>query len=196
MKSKTSRRKFLQESWRYRSASFSRTFYRSCFTVKKWKSILSAYDRDFSSNDKIRIAGIGMGIMGNQDIDDAIKVPGVELVAACDLYSGRLDRVKEKYGKDIFTTKDYREILNRKDIDAVVIATSDNWHSRISIDAMNAGKSVYCEKPMVHKLSQGLEVIATQRLRQKKPCRLAVSGSAALFIAKQKNFIKPGLSDN
>lgn len=83
---------------------------------KNEERVLS-YNQKVSSSDKIRIAGIGMGIMGNQDVDTALKVPGTELVAACDLYSGRLERVKEKYGKDIYTTKDYREILNRKDIE-------------------------------------------------------------------------------
>jgi predicted dehydrogenase len=153
---------------------------------------LSAFDRDFSANDKIRIAGIGMGIMGNQDIDTAVKVPGVELVAACDLYSGRLDRVKEKYGKDIFTTKDYREILNRKDIDAVVIATSDNWHSRISVDAMNAGKAVYCEKPMVHKLSQGLEVIQT-RDKTGKTMQVGSQRVSSIVYRKAKELYKTGI---
>jgi predicted dehydrogenase len=153
---------------------------------------LSAFDRDFTANDKIRIAGIGMGIMGNQDIDTAIKVPGVELVAACDLYSGRLDRVKEKYGKDIYTTRDYREILNRKDIDAVVIATSDNWHSRISIDAMNAGKSVYCEKPMVHKLSQGQAVIET-RDKTKKTMQVGSQRVSSIVYRKAKELYKTGI---
>ena len=129
---------------------------------QKMEEHIIAYDKRITPNDKLRIAGIGMGIMGNVDIDTALKVPGIELVAACDLYSGRLEMVKEKYGKDIFTTKDYREILNRKDIDAIVISTSDNWHARIAMDAMNAGKSVYCEKPMVHRLSEGLDVIATR----------------------------------
>jgi predicted dehydrogenase len=122
-----------------------------------------AYERKYSANDKIRIATIGLGIMGNADTDTALKVPGVELVAACDLYKGRLLRAKEKYGKDIFTTQDYREILNRKDIDAVIIATSDNWHARISIEAMNSGKAVYCEKPVVQKISDGLSVIEAQK---------------------------------
>lgn len=149
------------------------------------------YDRAFSPNDKIRIAGIGMGIMGNVDIDTALKVPGVELVAACDLYSGRLERVKEKYGKDIYTTKDYRELLNRKDIDAVVIATSDNWHSRISIDAMNAGKAVYSEKPMVHKLSQGLEVIAT-RDKTKKTMQVGSQRVSSIVYRKAKELYKTG----
>src|SRR5665647_2488155 len=68
-----------------------------------------------SANDKIRIGLIGCGIIGHYDTDTALKVDGVELVAVCDLYTGRLERAKEKWGKGIFTTKDYREILAKKD---------------------------------------------------------------------------------
>jgi predicted dehydrogenase len=150
-----------------------------------------AYDRKFSANDTIRIAGIGMGIMGNVDIDTALKVPGVELVAACDLYTGRLARVKEKYGKDVFTTQDYHEILNRKDIDAVVIATSDNWHSRIATEAMNAGKAVYCEKPMVHLLSEGPGVIET-RNKTGKTMQVGSQRVSSIVYQKAKEPYKSG----
>ncbi|MCW3091652.1 MAG: oxidoreductase domain protein [Ferruginibacter sp.] len=64
-----------------------------------------------SANDKIRIGLIGSGIIGHYDTDTALKVDGVELAAVCDLYTGRLGRAKEKWGNQIFTTKDYREIL-------------------------------------------------------------------------------------
>ncbi len=117
----------------------------------------------YAANDNVNIAVIGAGIMGFSNLQTASLVPGVKLIGVCDLYTGRLDRAKEKYGNDIFTTKNYQEILDRKDVDAVFICTSDNWHDRISIDAMNKGKHVYCEKPMVHKLEQGAEVIATQK---------------------------------
>src|SRR6187431_1175984 len=116
-----------------------------------------------SANDQVNVAVIGMGIMGFSNLETTVQVPGVKLVGVCDLYTGRLDRAKEIYGKDIFTTKNYQEILDRKDVDAVIIATSDHWHDRISIEAMNKGKHVYCEKPMVHKLEEGAEVIATQK---------------------------------
>jgi predicted dehydrogenase len=119
--------------------------------------------KKFMANDQVNIAVIGMGIMGFSNAKTSVQVPGVKLVAACDLYTGRLDHAKEVYGKDLFVTKNYQEILDRKDIDAVFIATTDHWHDRISIDAMNKGKHVYCEKPMVHKLDEGAAVIAAQK---------------------------------
>lgn len=119
--------------------------------------------KNFGPNDQVNIGIIGMGIMGFNNALWSLQVPGVKLVAVCDLYSGRLERAKEVYGKDLFVTKNYKEILDRKDIDAVIIATSDHWHDRISIEAMNKGKHVYCEKPMVHKLEEGAAVIEVQK---------------------------------
>src|SRR5258708_25202482 len=119
--------------------------------------------RQFGANDQVNVAVIGMGIMGFNNAETTVQIPGVKLVGACDLYTGRLDHAKEVYGKDLFITKDYREILDRKDVDAVIIATSDHWHDHISIEAMNKGKHVYCEKPMVHQLEEGAAVITTQK---------------------------------
>ncbi|MDB5132263.1 MAG: oxidoreductase [Mucilaginibacter sp.] len=126
------------------------------------RKILQAEKRT-GPNDKIRIATIGMGIMGFNDTRAALSCPGVEFVGCCDLYAGRLIRAKEVFGPDIFTTSDYHEILDRKDIDAVIIATSDNWHSTIAIAAMHKGKAVYSEKPMVHYISEGLSEIKAQQ---------------------------------
>ncbi len=126
------------------------------------RRILQA-EKKITPNDKIRIATIGMGIMGNNDTRAALHSPGIELVGCCDLYTGRLERAKELYGANIFTTRNYNEILDRKDIDAIIIATSDNWHSRIATEAMHKGKAVYSEKPMVHYLSEGLGEIKAQK---------------------------------
>jgi len=119
--------------------------------------------KTYAANDRVNVAVIGMGIMGYNNSETTVQIPGVKLIAACDLYTGRLDHAREVYGKDLFTTKNYKEILDRKDIDAVIIATSDHWHDRISIEAMNKGKHVYCEKPMVHHLEEGEAVIAAQK---------------------------------
>src|SRR5659263_197887 len=89
-----------------------------------------------SANDNINIALIGAGGMGTQDTLTALKVPGIKLVAICDLYDGRLEEGKKKWGADLFTTRSYKEILIRKDVDAVIIGTPDHWHQQISIDAM------------------------------------------------------------
>lgn len=145
--------------------------------------------QSFGPNDQINIAIIGMGIMGFSNAFWSLQVPGVKLVAVCDLYSGRLEHAREVHGKDLFITKNYKEILDRKDIDAVIIATSDHWHDRISIEAMNKGKHVYCEKPMVHKLDEGAEVIATQ----KKTGKVFIVGSqrvSSIVTSKTKEIFE------
>jgi predicted dehydrogenase len=143
------------------------------------------------ANDKIRLALIGAGGMGSGDVTDALRNPQVELAAVADIYDGRLARAKEVWGKEVFTTRDYREVLSRNDIDAVIVGTPDHWHSRISIDAMEAGKDVYCEKPMVQKVSQGKAVIDAQ----KKTGRIMQVGSqyaSALSFHKIKELLASG----
>ncbi len=119
--------------------------------------------RTIGPNDQINIALIGAGGRGQFDTRTALQVPGVKLVAVADCYDGRLARSKEVWGNDIFTTRDYNEILARKDVDAVIIGTPDHWHRRAAIDAMAAGKDVYCEKPMIHEYADGPLMIDAAR---------------------------------
>lgn len=149
------------------------------------------YQKKVTINDRINIAVIGMGIMGNNNLNTALKVPGVQLVAACDLYKGRLQRVQELHGKDIFVTNDYRKILDRKDVDAVIIATSDQWHARITKEALQKGKHVYCEKPMVHFISEGAGVVAAQKASN-KTLQIGSQGVSSLVYAKAHELYKSG----
>ncbi|MDH3734795.1 MAG: Gfo/Idh/MocA family oxidoreductase [Gemmatimonadota bacterium] len=138
-----------------------------------WPSLLSAADRREASTerlsgrrrvaatDRIGLAVIGAGGMGMADVSTALRIPGVELVGACDVFDGRLDAARDRYG-DIRTTRHYEDILARDDVDAVIVGTPDHWHQKISIDAMRAGKAVYCEKPMVHRIEQGLDLVRAQ----------------------------------
>jgi len=151
--------------------------------------------RPISANDNIQLALIGAGIQGQGDTRAAIQVPGVKLVAVADCYQGRLDHCKEmwgsKPGEEIFTTRHYEEILSRKDIDAVIIATPDHWHKQASIDAMKAGKDVYCEKPMIHLYSDGPEMIETAR----STGRIIQIGSqrvSSVVYAKAKELLAAG----
>ncbi len=144
-----------------------------------------------AANDQIQIALIGAGGQGMGDTKAAIQVPGVKLVAVADCYDGRLEHSKELWGQDIFTTRDYGEILARKDIDAVIIGTPDHWHKQASVDAMKAGKDVYCEKPMIHLYADGPEMIETARTTQ----RIIQIGSqrvSSVIYAKAKELLAAG----
>ena len=142
-------------------------------------------------NDRIRIATIGTGIIGFIDTATALKVPGVELVAAADLYEGRRTHAKELYGDKIQVYVDYREILARKDVDAVLICVPDHWHARMSIDAMKAGKAVYCEKPMVRAVEEGPAVIAAQK-ETKAVFQVGSQTASSIIYDKVKELIASG----
>jgi predicted dehydrogenase len=144
-----------------------------------------------AANDQIQLALIGAGIQGQGDTKTAVQVPGVKLVAVADCYSGRLEHTKELWGNDIFTTRDYKEILARKDVDAVLIGTPDHWHKQIAVDAMKAGKDVYCEKPMVHAHAEGPEMIEAARSTN----RILQIGSqrvSSIIYAKAKELLASG----
>ncbi|MEL6865934.1 MAG: Gfo/Idh/MocA family oxidoreductase [Bacteroidota bacterium] len=145
----------------------------------------------YSANDHVQIALIGAGWMGVEDTESALKVPGTKLVGVCDLYDGRLQAAKAKWGKDLFTTKDYRQILDRPDVDAVIIGTPDHWHKQISIDAMSKGKSVYCEKPMVHNVNEGPAVIEAQN-KNKVTFQVGSQGLSSLGNEKAKELYEQG----
>ena len=136
-----------------------------------------------STRDKVQIALIGCGGMGQNDAQSSAKTGLTKLVAACDCYDGRLTHMKEVYGQGIFVTKDYREILARPDIEAVIIGTPDHWHQQITIDALNAKKDVYCEKPMVQHIEDGMAVVEAQK---KSGCILQIGSQRVSSMVYKK----------
>jgi predicted dehydrogenase len=144
-----------------------------------------------AANDHIQIALIGAGGQGQYDTKVAVSVPGVKLVAVADCYDGRLAHSKEVWGADVQTTRDYKEILERKDIDAVIVGTPDHWHKQAAVDAMQAGKDVYCEKPMIHQYSDGPQMIEASQ----KTGRILQIGSqrvSSIVYAKAKELLASG----
>ncbi len=154
-------------------------------------SVQQGTTRPVSANDHVQIALIGAGGQGQYDTRVALQVPGVKLVAVADCYQGRLDHAKELWGEDIFTTRDFHEVTTRSDIDAVIVGTPDHWHKQVSIEAMEMGKDVYCEKPMIHEYSDGPEMIDAAR----KSGRILQIGSqrvSSILYAKAKELLAQG----
>lgn len=151
----------------------------------------------------IRLGAIGMGIMGNNNVRTALSIPGTELIAACDLYDGRLERSKELYGDKVFTYRSYQRLIERDDIDAVIVSTSDHWHDRIAKAVLEAGKHLYLEKPMVHHIDEGKSVIEAEKssgrvvqigsqrvssLASKKARELYQSGAIGQLVLAEASF--------
>jgi predicted dehydrogenase len=145
-----------------------------------------------ANNDKLQLGLIGAGIIGHFDMDTALQVPGTELVAVCDLYKGRLDFAREKWGNKMFTTMDYREVLARPDIDAVLICVPDHWHAQITIDALAAGKHVYCEKPMIQKIEDGLKVIKAHQ-KSGKVMQVGSQRASSVAILEARKQLQSGI---
>lgn len=111
-------------------------------------------------NDRIRFAIIGVGMEGSGVLSSALSLPGVECVGAADLYDGRHALAKEiTANPNLPTTRHYQELLERKDIDVILAAVPDFWHEQVVVDSCQAGKDIYCEKPMSHTVAEGFQMV-------------------------------------
>ena len=119
--------------------------------------------RPVQASDRVRFGMIGVGMQGSGLLATALAI-GHECVAAADLYDGRHTLAKEIVGDEgLSTTRRYQDLLDRRDIDCVIVAVTDHHHRQIVVDALSAGKDVYCEKPMSHTVSDGMEMVAAAR---------------------------------
>ena len=153
---------------------------------------LWASPRPVPPSDRVRFGMIGIGMQGSGLLGTSITLPGVECVAASDLYDGRHTLAKEIVRPDLPTTRHYHELLDNKEIDCIVAAVPDHWHKRIVVDAVNAGKDIYCEKPMSHTAADGVEMVAAAQ----KTGRVVQIGSqrvSSVVCAKAKELVAQGL---
>ena len=144
------------------------------------------------ANDRVRFGIIGVGMQGAPLLGASITLPGVECAAACDLYDGRHTLAREIVRADLPVTRRYQELLDNKDIDCIIAAVPDHWHKQIVVDAVSAGKDIYCEKPMSHTAADGVAMVAAQ----KKTGRIVQIGSqrvSSLICKKAKEMIAQGM---
>ncbi len=119
--------------------------------------------RAASANDRIQLGFLGVANRGSQLIDAFLTHDDVEIVALCDVDQSTLAKAKERCGGSQATYGDFRRMVERNDIDAVVIATPDHWHAIQTIDACNAGKDVYVEKPLSITIHEGRKMVEAAR---------------------------------
>ncbi len=151
-----------------------------------------AFQGPASPSDRVRFGIIGIGMQGSGLLASAIELPGVECVAACDLYDGRHTLAKEIVRPDLPTTRRYQELLANKNIDCIVAAVPDHWHKQVVVDAVSAGKDIYCEKPMSHTAAEGVEMVAAA----KRTGRIVQIGSqrvSSVICAKAKELVNKGV---
>ncbi len=153
---------------------------------------LWALPQTVAPSDRVRFGMIGIGMQGSGLLTNSIELPGVECVAACDLYDGRHTLAKEIVGPNLPTTRRYHELLENKEIDCIVAAVPDHWHKQVVVDAVSAGKDIYIEKPMSHTGAEGVEMVAAA----KKNGRIVQVGSqrvSSVICAKAKELVAQGV---
>jgi predicted dehydrogenase len=186
MKIRSSRRQFLQASAAVVGGSLAVN------RIPLVAEPLGGSTQQVSASDRVRFGMVGVGMQGSGLLATAIALPGVECAAACDLYDGRHVRAREIAGANLRTTRRYQELLADKDIDCIVAAVPDHWHRKIVVDAVSAGKDIYCEKPMSHSVADGVAMVAAA----KKSGRIIQIGSqrtSSVLCAKARELVAKGV---
>ena len=143
-------------------------------------------------SNRVRFGIVGVGMQGVSLLSESIKFENVECAAACDLYDGRHALAREVSRPDLPVTRRYQQLLDDRNIDCIIVAVPDHWHRKIVVDAVSAGKDVYCEKPMSHNPADGFAMVEAA----KKSGRIVQVGSqrvSSQICARAKEMIAEGV---
>lgn len=151
----------------------------------------ASYSRVLGANDRIRYGVIGVGDRGQHDMGLFMTHKELDVVAICDIYGVRADQARAK-APAARTFGDHRAVLDIKDIDVVQITTPDHWHAPIAIDALNAGKDVYCEKPLTLRIDEGPAIVKAARVNQ-RVCQVGMQQrSGRHYLQAKAEYIDSG----
>ncbi len=144
----------------------------------------ASYNRVLGANGKINLGLIGCGGRGQNVLEKFVANPSINATALCDVYSARIDEAM-KIAPGAKGYKAHEDVLSRDDIDAVLIATPDHWHALIAIDAANAGKDIYVEKPLTLKIEEGPKIVKAVRLNE-RVCQVGMQQRSAKHYLRAK----------
>ncbi len=151
----------------------------------------SAATETAADGNRVRLGFVGVGNRGVQLLDAALKLPDADVVGFCDVYAPYLERAQEKLGRRVPIYSDYRQLLERKDVDAVVIATPDHWHALQTVDACEAGKDVYVEKPLSITVVEGRRMVEAVR-RTKRIVQVGLQRRSSGIYAEVAQLVQSG----
>jgi predicted dehydrogenase len=125
-----------------------------------------SYSRVYGANERVQLGLIGCGERGRSDMGKFVKSGTVDVTAVCDIYGAQIDAAQRSAPKAASFT-DHRKLLEMKEVDAVLIGVPDHWHAAVAIDALNAGKDVYVEKPLTLKIEEGPPIVKAARVNNR-----------------------------
>jgi len=143
------------------------------------------------ANEKITVGVIGCGSQGRWNMRDFLRQPDVQIAAVCDVFDTNLNEAREMTDGKAATYKDFRKLLERKDIDAVIIATPDHWHAMPTIHACDAGKDVYVEKPLSHTIQEGRKMVEAAR-RNKRIVQMGTQQRSGKHFQQAVEVVRSG----
>jgi predicted dehydrogenase len=150
-----------------------------------------SYSRVFGANDRVQLGLIGCGERGRFDMGNFVKAGNVDVVALCDIYAANLDSAKQS-AANARTFGDHRKLLDMKEVDVALIGVPDHWHAPIAIDALNAGKDVYVEKPLTLRIEEGPQIVKAARLN-KRVCQVGMQQrSGKHYLEAKREYLDAG----
>lgn len=169
-----------------------RDLFRGAKTAAATAIAAASYSRILGANDRIRMGLIGAGERGRFVLSQFIRTDRVDVNAVCDIFGDNMAKAKQEAPKAA-EFGDHRKLLESKDVDAVLIATPDHWHAGCAIDALNAGKDVYCEKPLTLKIEEGPEIVKAARINE-RVCQVGMQQRSGIhYIEAKQKFVDSGL---